>query len=470
MNRFMNLLWLFLLVSSSVADFKIQQGWQNFTINANGKATTVRYPLGLDTAGLRGIAGELAEKLQLNMGYGCSDRACLIDTLAGHLLKQEPKSLDEWLYKSGWKTDQVAVLHDVMNINYWHFAMLNDVDRNEKFDKAIRGAVHRAKARRRLATSDDKGGGGGDGDSVCVIDLGSGSGLLAMMASRAGADMVHAVEQSALLSAVGPGIMRRNGFKVRVAGSDGSEKKTTDGIHDDRANDKVVYGESDNSDHEGADHEGWSDPWPCDIQWLHRKSTDVTLKDLAAPRAGVASRAAAVQAAVVVEEVDAAAAVEINSGGQRRCDVLVSETLGVSVLDEAGLGFMADVRDRLILTPRQGSHPLSPPSSSSSSSFSSSSSSSGSGGAADTAGAGESGANGGVSAGGGVSGVRAGGGGGGPPSLSPSGGGGEVVPVRVTTMAAVVRCDSLHQLSFVDKASGFDLGVGMNGFRDTKVN
>ena len=77
-------------------------------------------------------------------------------------------------------------LRDVSNVNNWHFAMLNDVDRNAKFDLAIREAV--------AALAPEVG-------RVRVLDLGAGSGLLSMMAARAGADKVYAVERSALLFA-----------------------------------------------------------------------------------------------------------------------------------------------------------------------------------------------------------------------------------------------------------------------------
>ena len=97
--------------------------------------------------------------------------------------------------------------------------MLNDVDRNEKFDAAIRAAVARVRAASAAASADDP---------VCVLDLGSGSGLLAMMASRAGADVVHAIEQSDLLSEVGPSIVARNGFRViGGAGNDNDVEEAT---------------------------------------------------------------------------------------------------------------------------------------------------------------------------------------------------------------------------------------------------
>ncbi|MEQ2197430.1 hypothetical protein XENOCAPTIV_029296, partial [Xenoophorus captivus] len=57
--------------------------------------------------------------------------------------------------------------------------MLHDHDRNEKYFKGIRAAVSRIKAR---------------GERVVVLDIGTGTGLLSMMAVTAGADFCYAVE------------------------------------------------------------------------------------------------------------------------------------------------------------------------------------------------------------------------------------------------------------------------------------
>ena len=88
-----------------------------------------------------------------------------------------PRSVDDWLSGAGWSAEQIAMLRDVSNVNNWHFAMLNDVDRNAKFDLAIREAV--------AAPAPEVG-------RVRVLDLGAGSGLLSMMSrcARAGADEV----------------------------------------------------------------------------------------------------------------------------------------------------------------------------------------------------------------------------------------------------------------------------------------
>ena len=56
-----------------------------------------------------------------------------------------------------------------VRVNLWHFAMLNDDHRNLQYDVAIRNAVSRARTQTKSAR---------------VIDIGSGSGVLSMMAAR----------------------------------------------------------------------------------------------------------------------------------------------------------------------------------------------------------------------------------------------------------------------------------------------
>lgn len=78
----------------------------------------------------------------------------------------------------------------------FHRVMLADSVRNEVYDAAIAEAV-------------------GAGDSV--LDIGTGSGLLAMMAARAGAASVVACEANSLLAATAREIVAANGFsEIRV--------------------------------------------------------------------------------------------------------------------------------------------------------------------------------------------------------------------------------------------------------------
>ena len=96
----------------------------------------------------------------------------------------------------------------------WHYDMLNDAGRNEAYDRAIACAVGRVK---RANVSSEKSArpelGSPSRLRPCsVIDAGSGSGLLAMFAARAGADHVTAIERSAHMTDVGEEIACVNGF------------------------------------------------------------------------------------------------------------------------------------------------------------------------------------------------------------------------------------------------------------------
>jgi len=78
----------------------------------------------------------------------------------------------------------------------WHFGMLNDQARNDAFERAIAKA---ARGRR------------------LVLDIGTGSGLLAMMAARAGAQRVIACEAISPLAQMAARIVARNGYADRIA-------------------------------------------------------------------------------------------------------------------------------------------------------------------------------------------------------------------------------------------------------------
>lgn len=77
----------------------------------------------------------------------------------------------------------------------WHFEMLNDEQRNVAFQEALARAV--------------------TPDSV-VLDIGSGTGLLAMMAARAGAQEVFSCEMVAPLAELARETVALNGFEGRI--------------------------------------------------------------------------------------------------------------------------------------------------------------------------------------------------------------------------------------------------------------
>jgi len=80
-------------------------------------------------------------------------------------------------------------------VKRWHFNMLNDTERNEAYDGAIRRLVR-------------------PGD--IVLDIGAGSGLLAMMAVRAGAEHVYSCEGNGLIADKARDIVATNGMAERI--------------------------------------------------------------------------------------------------------------------------------------------------------------------------------------------------------------------------------------------------------------
>ncbi|MCE2509392.1 MAG: tetratricopeptide repeat protein [Alphaproteobacteria bacterium] len=77
----------------------------------------------------------------------------------------------------------------------WHFAMMNDRARNEAYDQAIREAVSKDQT---------------------VLDIGTGAGLLAMMAARASAGHVYACETVAPIAGMAQRIVEQNGLAEKI--------------------------------------------------------------------------------------------------------------------------------------------------------------------------------------------------------------------------------------------------------------
>eukprot|EP00040_Diaphanoeca_grandis_P020317 m.108077 g.108077 ORF g.108077 m.108077 type:complete len:382 (+) comp27843_c1_seq1:164-1309(+) len=80
-------------------------------------------------------------------------------------------------------------------VNDFHFAMINDIDRNIFYQTALQKMVK---------------------PNSCVLEIGTGSGLLAMMAARAGAKHVYAVEANRDLSVLARSLMQSNGLGSKI--------------------------------------------------------------------------------------------------------------------------------------------------------------------------------------------------------------------------------------------------------------
>ena len=86
----------------------------------------------------------------------------------------------------------------------WHFEMLNDEERNSAFERALSKAIT---------------------PSTTVLDIGSGSGLLAMMAARAGAKETISCEMNTPIAELAQYTVARNGYADKIIILD---KKSTD--------------------------------------------------------------------------------------------------------------------------------------------------------------------------------------------------------------------------------------------------
>ncbi|CAN0156533.1 unnamed protein product [Ectocarpus sp. 4 AP-2014] len=94
-------------------------------------------------------------------------------------------------------------------VDRWHYRMLNHSARNEAYSRAIQRAVIDAAAAAVAAGRNPEAG-------VTVLDIGTGTGILAVLAARAGASHVYACEVNSVLCDVAREVLERNGVADRV--------------------------------------------------------------------------------------------------------------------------------------------------------------------------------------------------------------------------------------------------------------
>jgi len=83
-------------------------------------------------------------------------------------------------------------------VPFWHIPMLNDRRRNDAFERAIRAAIEKA------------------GKDALVLDIGTGSGLLSMMAARAGARKIVTCERVPVIAETAERIVAANGYDRQI--------------------------------------------------------------------------------------------------------------------------------------------------------------------------------------------------------------------------------------------------------------
>lgn len=107
-------------------------------------------------------------------------------------------------------------------VPFWHIPMLNDTRRNDAFEAAIVAAVAAA------------------GPTARVLDIGTGSGLLSMMAARAGANSVTACEMVPVIAEMARAIIADNGYSDSVTVHTAPSTELAVGAHLDEKADILV--------------------------------------------------------------------------------------------------------------------------------------------------------------------------------------------------------------------------------------
>lgn len=116
---------------------------------------------------------------------------------------RKPEALDQFRRALELQPGNIHIEHQIRRlcaemVPFWHIPMLNDTRRNDAFEAAIVAAIAAA------------------GPAARVLDIGTGSGLLSMMAARAGATCVTACEMVPVIAETARRIIADNGYGDRI--------------------------------------------------------------------------------------------------------------------------------------------------------------------------------------------------------------------------------------------------------------
>lgn len=104
--------------------------------------------------------------------------------------------------------DSCLLSEDPLEGRLWHFDMMADISRNNAYQRALEALVT---------------------PETIVLDVGTGSGLLSLMASRAGAKHVYAIEANASIADKARNVIRGNGYADRITVITGMSNQVTVG-------------------------------------------------------------------------------------------------------------------------------------------------------------------------------------------------------------------------------------------------
>jgi len=147
-----------------------------------------------DAAGCFAIARSIAPENQLVLS---NLAVALADSGRRH------EALIEFRRMLELQPDNIHVRHQMRRLTsvmvpFWHIPMLNDIRRNDAFERAICKAVEK------------------EGPDARILDIGTGSGLLSMMAARAGARNIVSCERIPVIAETAERIVARNGYESQI--------------------------------------------------------------------------------------------------------------------------------------------------------------------------------------------------------------------------------------------------------------